>query len=63
MEVITHKAKEHHEELEQLHVEIHSTSKADKERMKFGFIFIESILDDFFFFFSFLVSNIRQGQG
>jgi hypothetical protein len=47
MEIITHKANEHHEEVETFNVEIHSTPKEDKEKKESSFKFSESMLDEF----------------
>ena len=47
MEIITHKAIEHHEDLEIFNVEIHSTPKEDKESKESSFKFSESMIDEF----------------
>ena len=47
MEIITHKADEHHKEVEPFYVEIYSTPVEDKEKKESSFNFSKSMLNEF----------------
>ena len=47
MEIITHKANEHRDEVEKFNVEIHNTPKEDEEKKVSSFKFRESMIDEF----------------